>query len=296
MYGMSSKKVGVVLMKLLSIWMLCCSLTAFRCAAQPSKTRLLIRIDDMGFSHAVNVACLETYTKGIARSVEVLVPGPWFEEAAQMLRDHPGLDAGVHLTLTSEWNNLRWRPLTYASSLVDEDGYFFPMIWRNRKFPELGYLKSADWSLSEVEAEWRAQIELAKKKIPQLSHLSGHMGCQNISPEARELMFQLAKEYELDIHLEQAGVKRTPSWSGNQYSSEEKEKRFLQMLENLGPGDWLVVEHPGYDVLELQTVGHKGYENVAADRAGVTSVFTSKTVIEYLQSHNIELISYKDLK
>lgn len=284
------------LLNLIGTYILCCSFNILSCAAQDTKTRLLIRVDDMGFSHAVNVACLETYTKGIARSVEVLVPGPWFEEAAQMLREHPGLDVGVHLTLTSEWSNLKWRPLTKAGSLVDEDGYFFPMIWKNKRFPELGYLKSNDWMLSEVEAEWRAQIELAKKKIPQLSHLSGHMGCQNISSEARELMFTLATEYELDIHLEKAGVKRTPAWSGNQYSSEEKEKRFLQMLDKLGPGDWLVVEHPGYDVLELQTVGHKGYENVAADRAGVTSVFTSETVIKYLQNHNIELISYKGLK
>ncbi len=293
---MYNKKASYTLLNLIGVWLLCSSLTAFSCTAQGSKTRLLIRIDDMGFSHAVNLACLETYTKGIARSVEVLVTGPWFEEAAQMLRDHPGLDAGVHLTLTSEWSNLKWRPLTQASSLVDEDGYFFPMIWRNRNFPELGYLKSVDWNLSEVEAEWRAQIELAKKKIPQLSHLSGHMGCQNISPEARELMFKLAEEYELDIHLEQAGVKWAPSWSGNQYSGEEKEERFLQMLQSLEQGDWLVVEHPGYDVLELQTVGHKGYENVAADRAGVTKVFTSERVAEYLQSNNIELISYKDLK
>ncbi len=272
------------------------SLTLFSCMAQVTKTRLLVRIDDMGFSHAVNLACLETYKKGIARSVEVLVPGPWFEEAAQMLRDNPGLDAGVHLTLTSEWSNLKWRPLTKAQSLVDEDGYFFPMIWQNQRFPELGYLKSRDWLLAEVEAEWRAQIELAQKKIPQLSHLSGHMGCANISPEAKALMYRLAKEYGLDIHWEKEGVKFAPSWSGNQYTAAEKEERFMQMLENLGSGDWLVLEHPGYDIMELQTVGHKGYENVAADRAGVTQVFTSERVMRLLQKSNIELISYKDLK
>lgn len=296
MFWTFNRKVNYALLKFLSIGMFCVSLTTFSCVAQKSKTRLLIRIDDMGFSHAVNMACLDTYTKGIARSVEVLVPGPWFEEAAQILREHPGLDVGVHLTLTSEWRNLKWRPLTQASSLVDEDGYFFPMIWKNERFPELGYLKSADWILSEVEAEWRAQVELAKKKIPQLSHLSGHMGCQNISPEAKDLMSKLAEEYDLDIQLEETGVKRAPSWSGNQYSAEDKEARFLKMLQELEPGDWLVVEHPGYDVLELQTVGHKGYENVAADRDGVTKVFTSKTVIDYLQKLNIELISYKDLK
>lgn len=293
---MFKKTIGQVLFRSIAVLVFFSCLGTSVCSAQKDKTRLLVRIDDMGFSHAVNVACLETYTKGIARSVEVLVTGPWFEEAAQMLRDHPGLDAGVHLALTSEWTYLKWRPLTKAQSLVDEDGYFFPMLWQNQKFPELGYLKSQDWLLTEVEAEWRAQIELAKKKIPQLSHMSDHMGCSNISPEAKALMYRLAKEYDLAIHWEKEGVEFAPSWSGREYTAEEKEARLIQVLQNLGPGDWLILEHPGYDVLELETVGHKGYENVAADRDGVTKVFTSRAVEDVLQKLNIELISYKDLK
>lgn len=276
-------------------WLFCC-IGISSAWSQDSGTRLLVRIDDMGFSHAVNVACIESYKEGIARSVEVIVPGPWFEEATQMLRQHPGLDVGVHLTLTSEWANLKWRPMTDAPSLVDEDGYFFPMIWPNKQFPELGYLKSKEWSLVEVEAEWRAQIELAKKKIPQLSHLSGHMGCDRVSPEAHQLMRRLAVEYGLDIHVEELGVQRVPSWSGKQYNAKEKERRFVDMLRQLTPGDYLVVEHPGYDVMELQTVGHKGYENVGADRAGVTRVMLSKKVKKALQANRIELVSYMDFR
>lgn len=264
--------------------------------AQDPPTRLLIRIDDMGFSHAANIACIETYQEGVAKSVEVIVPGPWFEEAASLLQKNPGLDAGVHLVLTSEWANLKWRPLTPAPSLVDEDGYFFPMLWENKRFPPDQYLLANDWKIEEVEAEWRAQIELAKKKIPQLTHVSGHMGCSNISEAARELMRSLAAAYGLDIHLEDAGVKRVPSWSGSKYSAKQKEKRFIQMLEELGPGDWILVEHPGYAIAELETVGHIGYENVGIDRDGVTKVFTSKKVKKAIQKKGIQLISYTDLK
>ena len=38
------------------------------------------------------------FQEGIARSVEVMVPCPWFNEVAQMLRENPGFDVGVHLT------------------------------------------------------------------------------------------------------------------------------------------------------------------------------------------------------
>lgn len=268
----------------------------FHLPAQDSPTRLLVRIDDMGFSHAANIACIETYQKGVAKSVEVIVPGPWFEEAVSLLKENPGLDAGVHLVLTSEWANLKWRPLTHASSLVDEDGYFFPMLWENDRFPPGQFLLANDWKIEEVEAEWRAQIELAQKKIPQLTHLSGHMGCSNISEAAKQLFRSLAEEYGLDIHIEDSGVKRVPSWSGSRYSAKQKEKRFIEMLAQLGPGDWLLVEHPGYATAELETVGHIGYENVDVDREGVTQVLTSKKVRKALQRKGIQLISYTDLK
>ena len=92
---------------------------------------LVIRIDDMGALHSVNTASIDTYKNGIATSVEVLAVGPWFPEAVKMLKENPGLDVGIHLAITSEWENVKWRPLTHCPSLVDENGYFFPMMGRN---------------------------------------------------------------------------------------------------------------------------------------------------------------------
>ena len=64
---------------------------------------LLVRADDIGMAHAGNAACIEVYEQGICRSVELMVPCPWFAEAVELLRAHPEYDVGVHLTLTSEW-------------------------------------------------------------------------------------------------------------------------------------------------------------------------------------------------
>ncbi len=105
--------------------------------------RLLIRGDDIGSSHSSNVACIESYKNGIMRSVELMVPGPWFPEAVRLLSENPGLDVGVHLVITSEWNDIKWRPLTCCPSLVDKDGYFYPMIWQRPDFPKGTALKDA---------------------------------------------------------------------------------------------------------------------------------------------------------
>src|SRR6187551_3336023 len=83
---------------------------------KPAPPRLIVRGDDMGYAHAGNEAILKCYREGIETSVEVIAPSPWFPEAVQMLTEHAEVDVGVHLALTSEWDNIKWRPLTEAQS------------------------------------------------------------------------------------------------------------------------------------------------------------------------------------
>src|SRR5262249_5475614 len=73
--------------------------------------RVLVRADDMGVAQAVNEACIQSHKEGIVKSVEVIVPGPWFLDAVRLLKENPDLDVGVHLALTSEWERVKWRPL-----------------------------------------------------------------------------------------------------------------------------------------------------------------------------------------
>lgn len=257
--------------------------------------RLLVRGDDIGSSHAANVACIESYRRGIVRSVEVMVPCAWFPEAVKMLREHPDLDVGVHLTLTSEWEGVKWRPLTHAPSLVDEDGYFFPMIWPNDRFPPERTLRGQEWRLEEIERELRAQIELARRRIPQVSHLSHHMGCNSWDPRVKELCDRLAKEYGLHIDSRALGVERFPV-RGKGKTLEERLDAFLTAIGRMEPGKtYLFVEHPGTDSPELRATGHDGYYGVASDRHLVTEVFTSDRVKAALRARGVELISYRDL-
>ncbi len=105
----------------------------------------------MGAGHGINVATIDAYKRGVLRTTNVIVPGPWFLEAARLLRENPGLDVGVHLAITSEWENVKWRPLTYARSIVDEDGYFFPTVAPRPGFPPNRSIKEAAWKLDEIE-------------------------------------------------------------------------------------------------------------------------------------------------
>ena len=206
--------------------------------------RLIVRGDDMGFSHAGNLAILKCFKEGIETSIEVIVPSPWFPEAAKMLAENSTVDVGIHLALTSEWDNVKWRPLADVPSLRDEDGYFYPMIFANKNYPHRS-LRENSWTLPDVEKEFRAQIELAKKRIPRVSHVSGHMGCDAFSPEVRMLARKLAKEYGLDIEPRERGVAYA-GYVGASSSSGEKVESFLKMLGSLKTGKtYLFVDHPG---------------------------------------------------
>ena len=257
---------------------------------------LLIRGDDIGSSHTVNVACIESYRNGIVRSVELMVPGPWFPEAVRLLNANPGLDVGVHLVLTSEWNDVKWRPITCCPSLVDKDGYFYPMVWQRQDFPTGTALKEAAWKINEIELELRAQIEMAKKYIPRVSHIDCHMGFDGCDPEIASLVKRLAAEYKMDIDPGEKDYKYTGLWERNDTIAEQRIEATLKSLKTLKPGRYFFVEHPGMNTPEMQAIWHKGYVNVAADRDAVTKVFTSKEVIDMIRLRNIILVSYKDLK
>lgn len=90
--------------------------------------QLVVHHDDLGGSHAANLAFVELSELGVVTSGSVMVPCPWFPEMAAIARQRPDLDIGVHLTLTSEFPGFRWRPLTGVApnGLTDGDGFFGP--------------------------------------------------------------------------------------------------------------------------------------------------------------------------
>jgi len=265
------------------------------CKAQQGNIKLLIRADDMGSSHAANRACIDSYTRGIARSVEVMVNCSWFPEAVEMLKQHPGYDVGVHLMLTSEWDNVKWRPLTIVPSLVDSNGYFFPMIWPNDYYPPERTLLGANWKLEEIEKELRAQIELALKHIPQVSHVTTHMGFSGMDTAVGELVNALAMEYGIHIDLSKHNFQHMSGWKRDQ-TLDEKIDTFVQNLKNLTPGNYLFIEHPAYDEPEMRATFHTGYTDVAIDRDHVTRIFTSPRVLQAIKDKGIVLVGYHYFK
>ena len=260
--------------------------------------RLIVRGDDMGYSHSGNEALIKCYREGIQTSIEVIVPSPWFPEAVTMLAQNPGTDVGLHFAITSEWDNIKWRPLTDAPSLRNADGYFYPMIYPNAYYPKQSVMTNP-WKIEDIEKELRAQIEMAKKHIPNLSHISGHMNSTGFDPAVKAMARRVAAEYKLPMVDVDALQDFQISYTGFDFGKKTTEQRiqgFIDMLDKLEAGKtYVYVEHPGLDDAELRAIHHIGYEDVAEGRQDVTTIFTSEKVKEALVKKGIKLVSYREV-
>jgi hypothetical protein len=154
----------------------------------PDARLLIVNCDDIGSSHAANVASEVAMRHGLATSATLMVPCPWAREAVERFHD---LDTGVHLTLTSEYPTYRWRSLTGAPSLCDDQG-FLPrtaeVLW-----------KQAD--PVDVEAECRAQIDQALAWGVDVTHLDNHMGTLQLNARLFPIYVKLAREYRLPLRM-----------------------------------------------------------------------------------------------
>ncbi len=265
---------------------------------QESEIRLIVRGDDIGFCHAANVGCIQSYRDGIMQSVEIMVPAPWFTEAVEMLKNNPGLDVGIHLTVTCEWDNLKWGPVVSkneVSSLVDKDGFFYPRTSQEADFPPNTGFKEANPNPAELEKELRAQIEKGLSKISNVTHLSAHMGAPTCTPELRAVVEKLSHEYKLPIIV--PGSKNVRSFvKSTSTSASEIEKNLVELLENLEPGNlYILVEHPGMDTPEMRAIGHFKSRHIALQRDGVTKAFTSEWVKDVIRQKGIKLVSYGEI-
>src|SRR6266545_3458916 len=97
----------------------------------PGDRVLILHMDDAGMSYDSDAAIEQVLERGAARSLSVMMPCPWVPHIVHYLKQHPEVDAGLHLTLTSEWREYRWGPLagvTVVPGLVDDEGAMWPSV------------------------------------------------------------------------------------------------------------------------------------------------------------------------
>jgi chitin disaccharide deacetylase len=265
---------------------------------------LIIHSDDLGVSHAENAASLEAMQYGIVNSGSIMVPTPWFYEIAKIYQSHPQLDLGIHLTLTSEWNDYKWgpvAPIDNVRSLVNKYGYFYSTVDSFNMYAKP----------SEVLIELTAQIDKCLSLGLDITHLDGHMGAIFSTPSNMEIYLQLAKKYKLPVMYHPL-MNAMFTAKGKTFSyaypvddiigapttayPDGMAKYYQNAMDSLKSGISIFIIHTAYDNAEIQAVctGHEHYGSKW--REIDFKYFTSAGAKEDLERNGIISITWRDIR
>ena len=259
----------------------------------PDAKLLIVNCDDLGSSASANRAIADVLGRGAATSATLMVPCPW---ALDGVAKGAGGGIGVHLTLTCEYPTYRWRSLTGAASLHDEQGYM-PASTR-------AVWEKAD--LADVRAECRAQIEQAYAWGVDVTHLDAHMGTMQLEPRYHAIFLELAAEYRLPVRMFGPKVE---AWAGFPARAQaaavgevfpdhmidlwnRPRGTLAERLAGLRPGVTELFFHPVEDGPEL-----RGYDPKEADiRVGDYGEMRDPAFAGMIAAAGAELISFAPLR
>lgn len=282
------------------------------------KKQLIINADDFGIHPAVNEAVRRAATEGILTSTSLMAGGDAFDEAVEMARSMPSLGIGIHLTLVGGIKPVL--PPSEVPSLTWDNGVFCH---------DYGKLIVRDLegkiSLSEVYAEWDAQIQKIMNTGLPVTHMDGHQH-MHMWPHFYPIARDLAKKYHIscmrvpdedvlfgmkDGHiirwaaknglsllsrmhrpdLKKNHIRTNDHFFGMLYGGHLSPKRFAKFILQTKPGITEIMCHPSADTRAMEDTFHWGYHG-EDELAGLLADINR----ELIEKKQISLISYRDVR
>lgn len=277
---------------------------------------VIFHVDDIGMSQATVEAYIDLVEVGLISSAATMVPCPWFPAIARFCRERendPRIDVGVHLTLTSEWDHLRWGPVSDADTttgMLDEEGYFFRDCDPFQEGAEL----------PAVQKEVIAQLNRALSAGIDVTHIDSHMGSLFHANFLR-LYLSLAKIYRvpalmlrpeaLSFHVEEfvnprlfhTFMDQVHELEADDYplldsiemmsldSAENRLEQARERLARLPIGISYFIVHPAKDTPEL-----RAYAPDWACRAADYELFKSDAWRKVIKDSGVKVIGWRALK
>lgn len=282
------------------------------------KKQLIINADDFGIHPAVNEAVRKAATEGILTSTSLMAGGDAFDEAVEMARSMPSLGIGIHLTLVGGIKPVL--PPSEVPSLTWDNGVFChdygKLIVRDLEGKIL---------LSEVYAEWDAQIQKIMNTGLPVTHMDGHQH-MHMWPHFYPIARDLAKKYHIScmrvpdedvlfgmkeghiirwaaknglsllsrMHrpdLKKNHIRTNDHFFGMLYGGHLSPERFAEFILQTKPGITEIMCHPSADTRAMEDTFHWGYHG-EDELAGLLADINR----ELIAKKQISLISYRDVR
>ena len=289
---------------------------------------LIIHGDDIGVSHSVNIASFDGYLNNVINSGSAMIPSPWIKEVAVFHKKYPEYDLGLHLTLTAEWKNYKWRGVSSSNetrSLINNENEFFD--------------NTSDVNINadpeEVRKELQAQINFARLIGINPTHIDTHMGALAVNKYLWRVYIEIGHKNKLvpmvtksrglnlfdeefpmpeyivpvnDIYMLYPGADRTfiENSTGvdiantlivnDIYKYDDWFNLYSSKIESLSPGLNVFLLHLGYDNEELRavTIDHPEYGSLW--RQLDFDVFNSEEIKKVLKDNDVKLVTWGEIR
>jgi len=260
------------------------------------KKYLIINADDFGVCRSINQASINAYKYGCVTSLSIMPCAPFYQDAVRLAKANGISRMGVHLTVTSEFSALKWRPVSAGkdvSSLVDRRGYFRKTISAFAKYARV----------DEVAKELENQI----KKVTHSGITPTHLDCHMFALHSRvclrndlmPVIAYLCKKYNLPFrsphreecaYLKKNNIKALKNSFKETYdiNARDKNAAYNGLLGKIKPGVWELILHCGYYNAELRKITKKSLRRQADFEYAV-----SKQTKQLILKKGINLLSWE---
>jgi predicted glycoside hydrolase/deacetylase ChbG (UPF0249 family) len=260
----------------------------------------IIHTDDIGMCQASVQAYADLWENGTISSGAIMMPCPWAKTAAEFCKTHPGVDMGVHATLTAEWANYRWRPLSTvdpSTGMTDADGF----LWHSSEEAQ------ANGDQEAVMVELQTQVRLAHEWGVNATHMDTHMGTV-AHPKFIPAYVQTGMQNRLPLMIPRgdsnvyqrigldadtaAMFANLDNMVGVPLDQPEGQLEIVKkMFGELPVGVTHFIIHPSVDTPELRAITPDWPSRVANYKT-----FMSKELKDFLKNSGVHIIGYRNLQ
>ena len=271
---------------------------------------VIVNIDDVGLHKDETEASFRALNFGMVKSGSIMVPCPNYNQVIKLWRENPGIELGIHLTLTCEWGEkYPWVPVLSKEdvpSLYNPEG----IMWQSVE-ELLQHAKRKDIAL-ELEAQINKVLETGLKP--------SHIDCHMVFHEQFDLLpivIELSRKFNLPMRVSSRRIYKLPFIKNNirslrrrgyvfpdtqmgmyisggqNQSFEFRKEKYHEHLRSLKPGVHNIKVHMAFQTKELEKImGHHSSSIRQIDY----EVWTSDDTKKFAEKLGIIFIGFRPLQ
>jgi predicted glycoside hydrolase/deacetylase ChbG (UPF0249 family) len=279
-----------------------------------SHMKMIIRIDDVGYSNVCNIGAFETIERGVATSADTMMDTPGTVDALERLKNFPWISVGWHAHF---WGSPVLDPKEIPSMIIKEGDRI-----RFRK----DLRKANDVVYEEALKECRAQIERCCKILGRAPDTGSGTGDTPLGKAMAKVCdeFGVLGGFEYQQTVTDTGVKLTPpaneKWASRNLYKLDPKPAYKELytdsvteLEKYDPVKYYTEDrahlkeipagatveqswHPGYVDYYVYRLGDYGpyARNFIPSRTVDVEALCSEKLKNWIKENHIELVNYRD--